>query len=132
VLAVALAIGFRPHASVLDWLGAAAVLALFVLAISWLSAAVGLVTRSPEGAGGFAFFVMFLPYPSSAFVPIDTMPSWLHGFASHQPATPVIETIRGLLLGQPTGSNPWLALAWCGGIIAVSVAASAVLFRRRS
>ena len=131
VLAVAFLIGFRPHADPLAWLAAVGVLALFVLALSWFSAAAGLIARSAEAAGGFTFFVMFLPYPSSAFVPIDTMPSWLHGFAEHQPFTPVIESMRGLLLGTPVGNAPWLALAWCGGILAVSVAASGFLFHRR-
>jgi ABC-2 type transport system permease protein len=75
---------------------------------------------------------MFLPYPSSAFVPIDTMPSWLQGFAANQPVTPVIETLRGLLLGLPLGSSPWKAVAWCLGILVASVAVSGVLFRRRT
>jgi ABC-2 type transport system permease protein len=132
VLVVGVAIGFRPHAGVLDWIAAAGVLGLFVLALSWLSAVIGLLSRTPEGASGFTFFVMFLPYPSSAFVPVDTMPSWVQGFAAHQPVTPVIETIRSLLLGTPAGSSPWEAIAWCGGILAASVAAAAVLFRRRT
>jgi ABC-2 type transport system permease protein len=132
VLGVAFLIGFRPSAGPADWLAAGGVLLLFILAISWLSAAVGVLARSPEAAGGFAFFMVFLPYPSSAFVPIDTMPAWLHGFANHQPVTPVIETLRGLLLDAPVGTSPWLALAWCGGILAASVALSSVLFRRRT
>jgi len=132
VLGVAFLIGFRPNAGPTDWLAAAGVLLLFILAISWLSAAVGVLAKSPEAAGGFAFFMVFLPYPSSAFVPIDTMPAWLHGFANHQPVTPVIETLRGLLLDAPVGTGPWLALAWCGGILAASVALSSVLFRRRT
>jgi ABC-2 type transport system permease protein len=132
VLGVAFLIGFRPHAGVLDWLAAGGVLLLFILAISWLAAAVGVLAKSPEAAGGFAFFVMFLPYPSSAFVPIDTMPTWIHGFADHQPATPVIETIRGLLLGTPVGSSAWQAVAWCGGIMVVSIGLARVLFGRRT
>jgi ABC-2 type transport system permease protein len=132
VLAVAFLIGFRPHATPPAWLAAGGVLLGFILAVSWLSAAVGLLARSPEAASGFTFLVMFLPYPSSAFVPIDTMPSWLHGFAEHQPATPVIETVRGLLLDAPVGTSPWLAVAWCGGILVASVALSGVLFRRRT
>ncbi|MEH1127468.1 ABC transporter permease [Micromonospora sp. CPCC 206061] len=132
VLGVALIIGFRPAAGPLDWLAVAGVLLLFVFAISWLSAAVGLLVRSAEAAGGFTFFVMFLPYPSSAFVPIDTMPGWIHGFAEHQPATPVIETLRGLMLGTDLGTAPWLALAWSAGILLVSVAAAGALFRRRT
>ncbi len=132
VLGVALLIGFRPQASALDWLATAGVVLAFVLAISWLAAAIGLVAKSPEAASGFTFLIMFLPYASSAFVPIDTMPSWIQGFAEQQPVTPVIETIRGLLLGTPVGSSAWTALAWCAGIVAVSVAASGVLFARRT
>jgi ABC-2 type transport system permease protein len=132
VFGVAFLIGFRPSAEPLDWLAAAGVLLAFMLAISWLSAAIGLLARSPAAAGGFTFFMAFLPYPSSAFVPIDTMPSWLHGFANNQPVTPVIETLRGLLLDTPVGTSPWLALAWCGGILVASVALAGVLFRRRT
>jgi ABC-2 type transport system permease protein len=132
VFAVAFLIGFRPDAGPLDWLAAVGVLLLFILAISWLAAAVGLLARSPEAAGGFSFLVMFLPYPSSAFVPIDTMPTWLHGFAANQPVTPVIETLRGLLLGLPVGTSPWKAVAWCLGILVASVAVSGLLFRRRT
>ena len=73
---------------------------------------------------------MFLPYPSSAFVPIDTMPTWLQGFAGHQPVTPVIETVRGLLMGPPVGTYPWQALAWCAGLLTVSITLAGVLFRQ--
>lgn len=131
VLGVALLIGFRPAAGPLGWLGAAGILLAFVLALTWLSAAIGLLAKSPEGANGFTFFVAFLPYPSSAFVPIDTMPGWLRAFSEYQPITPVTETVRGLLLDRPVGNNPWWALIWCAGIMAVSIAASIVLFRRR-
>jgi ABC-2 type transport system permease protein len=131
VLGVALAIGFRPHADAGQWLAALGMLVLFMFAFSWVAAAVGLLARSPESANGFSFFVTFLPYPSSAFVPIATMPVWLHGFAQHQPFTPVIESVRGLLLDAPVGNAPWLALAWCGGILVVAIGASGYLFRRR-
>jgi ABC-2 type transport system permease protein len=132
VLAVGLLIGFRPHADALEWVAAAGVLLAFVLALSWLAAVIGLLARSPEGANAFTFFVMFLPYPSSAFVPVATMPSWIQGFAEHQPVTPVIETIRSLLLGTPAGSSPWQALAWCAGLLTVSITLAGVLFRQRT
>ncbi|OLF16820.1 multidrug ABC transporter permease [Actinophytocola xanthii] len=131
VILVGFLIGFRPQADAPDVLAAVSVLVLFVVAFSWVAAAVGVLARSPEAAGGFTFFIMFLPYPSSAFVPIDTMPSWIHGFAEHQPMTPVIESMRGLLLGTPVGDSAWLAIAWCAGILAVALAAASVLFRRR-
>ncbi|MFI0356354.1 ABC transporter permease [Actinomadura sp. 9N407] len=132
VFAVAFLIGFRPGAGLAGWLATAGVLIAFIIAMSALSAAVGLLARTPEAASGFTFFVLFLPYPSSAFVPVDTMPGWLHGFALNQPATPVIETVRGLLLGQPVGTRPWVALAWCAGILTLSIVMSGVLFRRRT
>jgi ABC-2 type transport system permease protein len=132
VFLVAFLIGFRPEADLLGWLGAIGVLLAFVVALSWVSAAVGLLARSTEAASSFTFFLMFLPYPSSAFVPVDTMPTWLHGFAEHQPTTPVIESLRGLLLGQPVGAAPWTALAWSAGILVVAVAAAVVIYRRRT
>ena len=127
----------HPHrlpadATPLEWVAAAGMLALFVVALSWFAALIGLLARTPEGASGFTFFVMFLPYPSSAFVPIATMPAWIHGFAAHQPVTPVIETIRSLLLGTPAGTNPVQAVAWCSAILVASVALAGVLFRRRT
>ncbi|WP_405448628.1 ABC transporter permease [Streptomyces erythrochromogenes] len=132
VLTVALAIGFRPQAGPAAFLAAAGLLFAYITAISWLAATLGLLAKTPEAAGGFTFLMMFLPYPSSAFVPIETMPGWLHGFAEHQPLTPVIESLRALLLAQPAGSAPWTALAWCAGITAVAVTLAAVLFRSRT
>lgn len=129
---MAFLIGFRPHAGPLAWLAVTGILLAFVLAISSLAAAIGLLATSAEAANGFSFFVMFLPYPSSAFVPIHTMPTWIQGLAHHQPITPVTETLRGLLLGTPVGTNPWTALAWCGCILAVSAALSGALFQRRT
>ncbi|MFJ3878552.1 ABC transporter permease [Streptomyces sp. NPDC090077] len=132
VLLVALAIGFRPSGGPLALPAAAGLLVAYITAISWLAAALGLLAKTPEAAGGFTFLMMFLPYPSSAFVPIDTMPSWLHGFAGHQPLTPVIESLRALLLDQPAGDTPWTALAWCAGITAVALTLAAALFRHRT
>jgi len=132
VTAVALGIGFRPHAPVASFAAALGVLLLFVAAISWLAGAFGLLVRVPEAANSAMMFLMFFTYASSAFVPVRTLPSWLRGFAEHQPATPVTETIRGLLLRQPGGVPLATALAWCAGILAVSVALSAWLFARRT
>jgi ABC-2 type transport system permease protein len=139
VFVVAYAMGFRPHATVAGFLGAAGLLLLFVAAVSWLCAALGLLVTSPEAANS-GMFLMFVAYASSALVPVRTMPSWLRGFAGHQPITPITESIRALLLGHPAGSDQWttqwttlwVALAWCCGILLASVAGSALLFRRRT
>ena len=132
VLGVALAIGFRSNADALHWLGAAGILTLFIVALSWLAAAIGILAQNPEAASGMTFLISFLPYPSSAFVPIHTMPSWLQGFAAHQPVTLVIDTMRALLLGGPVGDKAWEASVWCVAITAGSVLLAGVLFRRRT
>ncbi len=132
VVAVAVAIGFRSSAGLDRWLAAAGLLALFVLALSWFAAAIGILVRSAEAAQGITFIVSFLPYPSSAFVPIHTMPSWLQGFARAQPTTAVIDAIRALLNGGAVGASAWHAVAWSVGIIAVSVVVAGSLFRRRA
>ncbi|MFD3705866.1 ABC transporter permease [Nocardia sp. NPDC058658] len=132
VLGVAVLLGFRPTADPLHWLGVFGVLAMFVFALSWLSAALGLLARNPEAANGFTFVFMFLPYVSSAFVPTSSMPTWLHWFAENQPVTPVIETVRGLLMGTPIGNSGLLAVLWCAGIALVGYLAAGVLFRRRT
>jgi len=132
VVGVAWLCGFRPTAGPAEWAAVGGMLLLFMLAMSWLSVALGLLARSVEAASGFTFFVLFLPYLSSAFVPTGTMPAVLRAVADHQPVTPIIETLRGLLLGTPVGSSGWLAVAWCGGLLAISVALSSALFRRRT
>ena len=106
VLGVAYLVGFRPHAGVLGWLAAAGVLLAFVLAVSWLAAAFGLLVKTVEAANGFMFLMAFVPYASSAFVPIATMPWWIRGFARDQPITPVVDTLRGLLLGRRSAPVP--------------------------
>jgi ABC-2 type transport system permease protein len=132
VFAVAIPVGFRSSAPPLAWLAAAGIFALFVFALSWLCAALGVAASSPEAATGLTFLISFLPYPSSAFVPINTMPSWLQGFARHQPATCVIDALRGLLLGGPVASPAAQAVAWCLGITVFGIVLAGVLFRRKT
>ncbi|WP_280339907.1 ABC transporter permease [Nocardia neocaledoniensis] len=132
VIGVAVLLGFRPTTDPLRWLGVFGVLAMFVFALSWLSAALGLLARNPEAANGFTFVFMFLPYVSSAFVPTESMPTWLHAFAENQPVTPVIETTRGLLMGTPIGDSGLLAVLWCAGIAAAGFLTAGALFRRRT
>ena len=116
VMAVALLIGFRPTTGPLEWVAAAGLLALTAVAISWLSVALGMVPKDVETASNLPMFLVILPFLSSGFVPTETMPGPLAWFAEHQPFTPIIETIRGLLLGTPIGSDGIVAVAWCVGI----------------
>lgn len=131
VLLVAVIIGFRPDAGPLHWVGAVGLLALYILTITAVFAMLGLVAHSPESANGYGFVLLFLPYVSSAFVPVSTMPGWLQGFAAHQPITPVIEATRALFGGTWSGSDTVLAIAWCVGIITVAAALTVRFFPRR-
>lgn len=132
VVGVALLVGFRPTASFAEWVAALALVALYILAITWLFAAIGLAASSPEAASGYGFVLLFVPYLSSAFVPVETLPSWLQWIAQNQPITPIIETIRGLLLGTPIGDSAWLAVGWCVLILAIAIVWGAALFGRKT
>jgi ABC-2 type transport system permease protein len=120
VLGVAIALGFRPTADPADWLAAIGVLLLFTLALIWLATALGLAAKSVETASNTPMFLTLLPFLSSAFVPTGTMPAGLRQFATYQPFTPVIETVRGLLTGTPIGGNAIAAIAWSVGIAVAS------------
>ena len=132
VIGVAFLTGFRPDAGALEWLAVAGVLLLWVLALSWVAVCFGLIACTVEGANGFTFLVLFLPYLSSAFVPVETMRAGLRAVAANQPVTPIAETLRGLLLGTPIGSYGWQALAWCAGLLVAAFTAATILFRRRT
>ncbi|RZS31163.1 ABC-2 type transport system permease protein [Herbihabitans rhizosphaerae] len=117
VTAAAMLMGFDTTANVGEWLAAAGVLALFALALTWVSIGLGLWAKSPGGANGSTMIVQFLlPFLSSAFVPTGSMPSWLRAFAENQPYTHLINTMRGLLQGEPIGDSAVLAVIWCVAI----------------
>jgi ABC-2 type transport system permease protein len=130
VLAVAVAIGFRPNASAVEWLAAAGLLAFITLAITWLSVAFGLVSKTVEAASNLPTPLAFLPFLGSGFVPTDSMPTGLRWFAEYQPFTPIIDTVRGLLVGTAIGSSAVLAVAWCAAITLVGYLWSRKLYNR--
>ena len=137
VIGVGLGVGWRPVAPPAGWIAAAGMIVLFILALSWLAAVVGLLARSAEAANSFAFVLMFIPYVSTAFVPARTLPGPLRWIAGHQPFTPVIETMRGLWTGHTstgaaTGHEAWIAIACCAAILAIGVTSASWLFRHRS
>ncbi|MEK4980289.1 ABC transporter permease [Bacillus sp. FSL K6-6540] len=132
VIAVALLVGFRPSAGLMDWILAIGLIALFIFAFTWLYAAIGLVAGSPAAASSYGFILLFLPYLSSAFVPTETMPAWLQGIASNQPITPVIESIRGLLTGGSIQDQIGWAIGWCLFILIGSMVWSMWTFKRKA
>ncbi|MFE6848122.1 ABC transporter permease [Streptomyces sp. NPDC057686] len=128
---VGVAIGFRSHdATALEWLAAFGLLALFALALTWIAIGMGMVSPNAEAASNSAMPLILLPLISSAFTPIDSMPGWFQPIAEYQPFTPVIETLRGLLLGTEIGYNGWLALGWSVALIALGYRWSTASFNR--
>ncbi|MEV6171047.1 ABC transporter permease [Streptomyces sp. NPDC051954] len=131
VVGVALLMGFRSGAGVPAWLAVAGILFLFTLALTWIAVIPGLSAASVEGAGAFAYPLIFLPFVSSAFVPTQTMPGPVRWFAEHQPVTSIVNTIRDLFTEQPVGDDIWTALAWCVGILVVAYAFAMAAYRRK-
>jgi ABC-2 type transport system permease protein len=132
VVAVALAVGFRPDASAVEWIAAAGVLAMLAFALTWLTVAMGLAARTVESASNMPQPLVFLPFLGSGFVPTDSMPVGLRWFAEYQPFTPVIETIRGLLLGTGIGASGIAAVAWSAGIALVGYLWAKKLYNRQA
>ena len=131
VVIVAVLMGFRSGAGVLGWLAVAGILVLFTLALTWLAVIAGLSAKTVEGAGAFAYPLIFLPFISSAFVPTDTMPGPVRAFAENQPVTSIVNTIRELFAGQPVSSDIWVALAWCLGILVVAYVFAMITYHRK-
>jgi len=130
VFGFALLLGFRPAAGPLDWLAVTGVIALLALAQSWMAVAVGLSAANPAGTGNFTLVVQILPFVSSAFVPPESMPVGVRWFAQHEPFTPIIDTLRGLLLGMPIGSSGLQAVGWCVAFALVGYFWARAVFNR--
>ncbi|GAA4796467.1 ABC transporter permease [Streptomyces ziwulingensis] len=131
VLALALALGFRPDATPVEWLAAAGLLVLVSLALTWVAVGVGLTSPHPEGASNTGLPLMMLPFLSSAFVPVAAMPGWFRPFAEYQPFSPAIETLRGLLVGSGIGTvDAVLALAWPVSLVVLGYCWSRARFLR--
>ena len=131
IILVALLMGFRSSAGILPWLAVAGILALFTLALTWIAVIAGLSATSVDGAGAFAYPLIFLPFISSAFVPTETMPPVVRAFAENQPVTAIVDAIRALLYGQPVGNDIWVALAWCVGITLIAYVFAMRVYKKR-
>lgn len=127
IIIVALLMGFRSSAGILEWLAVFGILGIFTLALTWIAVIAGLAAKTPDGAGAFSYPIIFLPFISSAFVPTDTMPSAVRVFAENQPVTPIVEAIRNLLASTPVGNDIWVALALC-----ISITLVAYIFAMKS
>ncbi len=131
VVLVAVLIGFRSSAGILAWLAIAGIVIVFTLALTWLAVIPGLTAKTVDGASGFSYPLIFLPFISSAFVPTATMPGPIRAFAEYQPVTSIVNTIRDLFTQQPVSGDIWVALAWCIGILLVGYIAAMAVYRRK-
>ena len=131
VVLIAVGMGFRSGAGALAWLAIAGILVLFTLALTWIAVIAGLSAKTVEGAGAFAYPIIFLPFISSAFVPTGTMPGPVRAFADNQPVTSIVNTIRDLLAQQPVSTDIWIALAWCLGILIVAYALAMATYHHK-
>jgi len=132
VVLVAVGMGFRSGAGALAWLAVAGILFLFTLALTWIAVIPGLTAKSVDGAGAFAYPLIFLPFISSAFVPTASMPGPVRAFADNQPVTSIVNTIRDLLAQRPVSTSIWTALAWCLGILIVAYALAMATYHRKT
>ena len=131
VIGMALLLGYRPDAGVADWLGVVGIVLLLALAITWLTVALGVQADSVETASNTPMPLVILPFLGSGFVPTDTMPAGVRWFAEYQPFTPVMETLRGLLAGNPSGHDALLAVGWCVLITVLSAIWAVRLYQRK-
>ncbi|MDR1532046.1 MAG: ABC transporter permease [Clostridiales bacterium] len=126
-----LLVGFRPQAGLVGLLLAAAVILLFIAAMTWVSVFFGLIAKSTETSSVFSYLLIGLAFTSSSFVPVGTMPAALAAFAKYQPMTPIADCVRALFLGRPRAGSLWIALAWCVGIGAAFWALSIQAYNQR-
>ncbi|WP_018685214.1 ABC transporter permease [Actinokineospora enzanensis] len=131
IVGVAFAMGFSPAASFPQWLAVTGILALTVVAVTWLTIAFGLAAKSPESAGFFAVPLIMLPFFSSAIIPAEKMGPGIRQFAEYQPFTPIIETVRGLFAGTPSTGSTLAAIGWCVGIGVIGYVWSLDKFTKR-
>lgn len=131
VLGVAVLLGYRPGADLLGALGLLGMFTLFTVMLTWLTVAMGAAAPSVESASNTPMIFILLPFLGSGFVPVETMPTAVRVFAEHQPFTPIIETVRGLVAGTAVpASTVWAALAWCVGLTVVGVLWSRAAYRK--
>ena len=130
VVLVALALGLRPHGGPLGWLAAAGLMTLLTVALTWLGVAAGLAAKTAQGVAPFTLILQLLPFLSSAFVPPESMTGAVRWFAAHEPFTPIIDTLRGLLLGTSVGDRWLVAVGWCLVLALLGYVWARALFRR--
>lgn len=131
IIGTAFILGFRPQGGFANWLMVIGFLILIIIALALIAVLCGLISKTTEGSSGLMFPLFILPFLSSGFAPTETMPAGIRWFAEIQPMTPIINTVRALMLDMPTDNSFWIALAWCAGIIIVAFIAAVQVYKRK-
>jgi ABC-2 type transport system permease protein len=137
-VAIAYAVGFRVHGSIVEGLAAFGLVIVFGFAFEWVFITLGLLAGSSQAAQAMGMIVFPFAFISSAYIPVSTMPGWLQAFANHQPLTPMVDTIRALtlgrraevVLGHPATHYLAPSLIWTAAILAVAIPISVARYRR--
>lgn len=132
VIAVAFLVGFRPQADLMEWLYFIGLTTLFTAATTWLAIMFGLLAKTAEGAGAFAYPLLILLFISPAFTPTDGMSPAIRAFAEHQPMTPIVETMRSLLTNGTVDDSAWAAVAWCTGLLVVAYVVALRIYKTKA
>ncbi len=132
VILVALLVGFRSNAGVVEWLLFTGLLTLFTAATTWLAILFGMLAKTVEGAGSFSYLLLLLVFVSPSFVPTEGMSSAVRAFAQYQPMTPIVETMRSLLTNGVAGNSAWLAVFWCVSLLAVSYSLALRVYKNKT
>jgi len=132
IILVAFLAGFRPTATLIEWLIITGLIVLFILAISWLAVFLGVAMKDSESSGGIMQLIAVLVFLSPGMAPTETMPRFLRYFAENQPMAPFIETLRALMNGNEiTGNNLQLTLIWWIGILIVTFLATVHVYKKK-
>jgi len=132
MLTVGTLLGFRFLNGFIGAIATVAAVIVFSFAFSWMFAFIGMSVRDSETAQLAGFASIFpLTFASAAFVPIQSMPSWLQVFARNQPVTHAVNAARELALGLPSTGAWWKLLLWAGGILAVFIPLSISRYKSR-
>ena len=112
--------GYRPGGGI----GGVVLAGLLVIAcswaISWIFAFFGVIARTASSVQGISMLILFpLTFLSNAFVPADTLPSWLRWFADINPVSHLITAVRDLANTGTVGGDLWLSLLGAAVIVAV-------------
>ncbi len=133
MLGTGFALGFRVETSPWHAAGAVVLAITFALSLAWAPVLVGLLARTQQAVQGIVFMTLFpLTFASSAFVPTETMPSWLAAFADANPLSHLVGAMRALFGGGEWQAHTVWTLGWCVVFLVVFMPLAIRAYNRRA